>query len=120
LAAGAAARIERRSVWLPVGLIALAFAVAPLWIRYGGSAPGPLPPMPANPLVVLQGGQKIAFAPGDLVAGDGLLCENNGVRVGAWVPKPGRTSRAQFVGSEWTASFRIHTRPDGAVIARCS
>jgi hypothetical protein len=120
LAAGAAAHIERRNVWLPVGLIALAFAVTPLWIRYGGTASGPLPPMPANPLVVLQGGQKIAFAAGDLVAGDGLLCENKGVRVGAWVPKPGRTSRAQFVGSEWTASFRIHTRPDGAVIARCS
>jgi hypothetical protein len=111
---------ERRNVWLPVGLIALVFAVPPLWIRYGGSSPGPLPPMPANPVAVLQSGQKIAFAAGDLTTGAGLLCENNGVRVGAWVPKPGHTTHSQFVGSEWTASFRIHMRTDGAVIARCS
>jgi hypothetical protein len=120
MVARAAPRAERKTAWLGIGLVALVFVVAPLWIRYGGSAPGPLPPMPANPAVVLQGGEKIAFAPGDLTPGAGLLCENKGVRVGAWVPKPGHTSRAQFVGSEWTASFRIHTRTDGAVIARCS
>ena len=50
--------------------------------------------MPANPVVVLEGGQKIAFAAGDLTPGAGLLCENQGVRVGAWVPKPGHTSRS--------------------------
>ena len=120
MVARAVPRAERSTAWLGVGLIALVFAVPPLWIRYGGSTPGPLPPMPANPVVVLQGGQKIAFAAGDLATGDGLLCENKGVRVGAWVPKPGHTSRSQFVGSEWTASFRVHTRTDGTVIARCS
>ena len=120
MVARAAPRAERRNVWLPVGLIALVFAAPPLWVRYGGSSPGPLPPMPDNPAAVLQSGEKIAFAAGDLTPGAGLLCENKGVRVGAWVPKPGHTTRSQFVGSEWTASFRIHTRTEGAVIARCS
>jgi hypothetical protein len=120
LAAGVVQRAERRNVWLPVGLIALVFAVPPLWIRYGGSTPGPLPPTPADPVAVLQSGQKIAFAAGDLVTGDGLLCENQGVRVGGWVPRPGHTIYVQFVGSEWTASMKIHTRTDGAVIVHCS
>jgi hypothetical protein len=118
--AGAVPRAERRNVWLPVGLIALVFALPPLWIRFGGSAPVPLPPIPASPVEVLQSGQKIAFASGDLVTGDGLLCENKGSRVGAWVPRPGRTTHSQFIGSEWTATIRIHTRADGAVIVHCS
>lgn len=71
-------------------------------------------------MAVLESGQKIAFASGDLVTGDGLLCENQGVRVGGWVPRPGRTSYSQFVGSEWTASIRIRMRADGAVIVHCS
>ena len=120
MAAGVVHRAERRTVWPAVGLIALAFAVPPLWIRYGGSAPGRLPPTPADPVAVLEGGQKIAFAAGDLVTGDGLLCENQGVRVGAWVPRPGHTTHSQVVGSEWSASIRIHTRGDGAVIVHCS
>jgi len=120
LAAGVVHRAERRTVWLPVSLIALVFAVPPLWIRYGGSAPGRLPPTPADPVAVLEEGQKIAFAAGDLVTGDGLLCENQEVRVGAWVPEPDHTTHAQLVGSEWTASIRIHTRSDGAVIVHCS
>jgi hypothetical protein len=118
--AGAVRRAERKNVWLPVGLIALVFALPPLWIRYGGTAPAPLPPTPSDPVAVLQSGQKIAFAAGDLVTGDGVLCENLGSRVGAWVPRPGRTTYSEFVGSEWTASIRIHTRADGAVIVHCS
>jgi hypothetical protein len=27
---------------------------------------------------------------------------------------------AQFVGSEWTATVKVRTRPDGVVIARCA
>lgn len=78
--------------------------------------------MPANPVAVLEGGQKIAFAAGDLVAGDGLLCESRGVRVGAWVPRPGTTTHSQLVAadSSWKASIRVRTRADGAVIVRCS
>jgi hypothetical protein len=111
---------ERRTAWLGIGLIALVFAFVPLWVRFGGSSPGPLPPIPANPAAVLESGQKIAFAAGDLSTGSGLLCENRGVRVGAWVPRPGHTTTSQFVGSEWTASIRIHARTDGAVIVHCS
>jgi len=116
----AAPRAERKTAWLGIGLIALVVALPPLWIRYGGSSPGPLPPIPANPAAVLESGQKIAFAAGDLTTGAGLLCENQGVRVGAWVPRPGHTTHARFVGSEWTASIRIRTRTDGAVIVHCS
>jgi hypothetical protein len=68
---------------------------------------------------VLSVGQKITFAAGDLAVGDGLLCENHGVLVGAYVPKPGHTVRNQLVGSQGTATMVIHTRPDGVVIARC-
>ena len=120
MVARAVPRAESRTAWPAIGLLALAFAFVPLWIRYGGSTPGPLPPIPANPAAVLESGQKIAFAAGDLSTGSGLLCENRGVRVGAWVPKPGHTTTSQFVGSEWTASIRIHARTDGAVIVRCS
>ncbi len=120
MSAGAVVRAERRINWLLVGLIAFAFAFPPLWIRYGGSSPGPLPPIPANPAAVLESGEKIAFAAGDLGTGTGLLCENQGVRVGGWVPRPGHTTYSQFVGSEWTASIRIHARTDGAVIVHCS
>ncbi len=103
-----------------VGLIALVFAGVPLWIRYGGAEQGPLPYIPSNPAAIIFGGQKIAFKTGDLAVGDSLLCEHFGALVGAKVPKPGQTTHAQFVGSEHTASIKIHTRPDGVVIARCA
>ena len=72
--------------------------------------------------MVLEEGQKIAFAAGDLAVGDGLLCESRGLRVGAWVPRPGRTTHAQVVAGDgsWAASIRIYARDDGAVIVRCS
>ena len=113
-------RSEGTTVWLLVGLLVLAFAGLPLWIRYGGAEQGPLPYIPANPAATIFGGQKIAFKAGDLAAGDSLLCENFGVLVGAKVPKPGHTTHAQFVGSEHAASFTIRTRDDGVVIARCA
>jgi hypothetical protein len=91
----------------------------PLWVLYGGAEQGPLPYIPENPAGIIFGGQKIAFAAGDLAAGDSLLCENFGVLVGAKVPKPGHTTTAQFVGSEHTATIKIRVRDDGAVIARC-
>lgn len=69
---------------------------------------------------MLEGGQKIAFAADDLTAGDGLLCQSQGLNVGAWVPKPGHSTRAQVVGPLYTASIRIHTREDGVVIAPCA
>ena len=97
----------------------LLFAGVPLWIRYGGAEQGPLPYIPENPAAIIFGGQKIAFASGDLAIGDSLLCENFGVLVGAKVPKPGHTTTAQFVGSEHTATIKIHVREDGVVIARC-
>ena len=118
-----AARLDRREgapAWLLVCLIAAGFAFLPLWIRFGGSSPGALPPVPADPVAVLEEGQKIAFAAGDLVQGDGLLCESGGLRVGAWVPKRGVTSHSSVSGPNWTASIRVHSRIDGVVIARCA
>jgi len=96
------------------------FLATPAWVRYGGSASAALPPTPANPAVVLENGQKIAFAAGDLAVGDGVLCESGGLRVGAWVPRPRHTTSAQLVGSNWTASISVRARDDGSVIASCS
>jgi hypothetical protein len=119
LAADDARHADGKAVWLLIGAAALVFVALPLWIRFGGTTPGPLPPIPENPSVVMSAGQKIAFAAGDLAVGDSLLCENQGVLVGAWVPKPGHTAHSQFVGSGGTATISIQTRRDGVVIARC-
>jgi hypothetical protein len=119
LAADDVRHADGKAVWLLIGAVALVFVALALWIRFGGTAPGPLPPIPENPSAVLGAGQKIAFAAGDLAVGDSLLCENQGVLVGAWVPKPGHTAHAQLVASEATATIAIHTRRDGVVIARC-
>ena len=113
-------RSEGKSALVWVGLLVLIFIAVPLWIRYGGPEQGPLPFIPNNPAAVIFSGQKIAFAAGDLAVGDALLCENHGVLVGARVPKPGQTTHAQFVGSQYTASIKIQTRDDGVVIARCA
>lgn len=111
---------EGRSAWLVAGALAAVFVVVPLWAVFGGAAAAPLPPTPANPAAVLESRGKIAFAPGDLAVGDGLVCESSGLRVGAWVPELRHTTHAQVVGSNWTASIRIHTRDDGSVIVHCS
>ncbi len=113
-------RSEGKFVWLLVGLLVLVFVGVPLWIRYGGSKQGPLPYIPQNPRVAMGSGQKFSFAAGDLAVGDSMLCSNHGVLVGARVPKPGHTTVAQFVGSEWTATIKIHVRRHGVVIARCA
>ncbi len=110
---------DGKAVWLLIGAAAVVFVALPLWIRFGGSTPPPLPPIPQSPVAVLSVGQKITFAAGDLAVGDALLCENQGVLVGAYVPKPGHTARNRLVGSEGTASIVIRTRSDGVVIARC-
>ena len=110
---------DGKAVWLLIAVAALVFVAVPLWVRFGGSTPPPLPPIPQSPVAVLSAGQKIAFAAGDLAVGDGLLCENQGVLVGAYVPKPGHTARNQLVGSQTTAAIEIRTRSDGVVIARC-
>ena len=119
LAADDVRRNDGKAVLAVVGAVALVSVALVVWIRFGGTAPGPLPPIPENPSAVLSVGQKISFAPGDLRVGDSLLCENQGVLVGAWVPKPGHTAQAQLVASEGTATIVIHTRPDGVVVARC-
>jgi hypothetical protein len=119
LAADDVRHSDRRAVWLLIGVATLIFVALPLWIRFGGTTPPPLPPIPENPSAVLSVGQKITFAPGDLETGDSLLCTNQGVLVGAYVPRPGHTARSQLVGSEGTATMVIHRRLDGAVIARC-
>lgn len=119
-AGGDVQRTEGKTGLLLVGLIALVFVALPLFIRYGGADPGPLAPIPEDPVAVLEGGQKVAFAAGDLTVGDGLLCQSQGLNVGAWVPKPGHTTRAHVVGPFYTASIQIRTRDDGVVIARCA
>lgn len=120
--AGDVQRAEGKTTWLLVGLLVLVFLAVPLWSVFGGAAPGLPQPTPARPAAMLEAGQKIAFAPGDLAVGDGLVCESGGLTVGAWVPRPGRTTRARLVNADatGTASIEIHTRNDGAVIARCS
>jgi len=116
--------VQRRSegwpAWLLVGAVALAFLVVPLWIRFAGHATTTLPSVPLHPAAVLQGGQRISFAAGDLVTGDGILCQSNGLQVGAWVPKRGVSTAATLPGPAWTASIHVRTKPDGVVIARCS
>jgi hypothetical protein len=119
LAADDVRHTDGKAVWLLIGVATLVFVALPLWIRFGGATPPPLPPIPQSPAAVLSAGQKITFAAGDLAVGDGLLCENQGVLVGAYVPKPGHTARSQLVGSQQTATIEIHTRSDGVVIARC-
>ena len=119
LAADDVRRADGKAVWLLIGVAALVFVALPLWVRFGGTKPPPLPPIPQSPAAVLSAGQKITFAPGDLSVGDGLLCENQGVLVGAYVPKPGHTARSQLVGSQRTATIMVHTRRDGVVVARC-
>ena len=116
--------VQRRSegwpAWLLVGTVALAFLAVPLWIRYAGSPGRTLPSVPLHPAVVLQSGQRISFAAGDLVTGDGILCQSFGLQVGAWVPKRGVSTVQSLQGPAWTASIRVRMRPDGVVIARCS
>ena len=119
LAADDVRHADGKAVWLLIGAATLVFVALPLWIRFGGTTPRPLPPIPQNPAAVLSAGEKLTFAAGDLAAGDSLLCENHGVLVGAYVPKPGHTAQAQLVASEGTATIRIHARADGVVIARC-
>ena len=102
------------------GVLAAVFLAVPFWAVLGGAAAAPLPPTPANPVAVLEKPGKVAFAPGDLAVGDGLVCESSGLRVGAWVPKPRHTTHAQIVGSNWSASIRVRTRDDGSVIVHCS
>ena len=111
---------EGKATWLLVGLIAALFLLTPLWIRFGGKDPGPLAPIPENPVLMLQSGQKFSFAAGDLKVGTGLVCEHNGVVTGAWVPRPGHTTSAHLTGLYDTASISIHVRRDGVVIARCA
>jgi hypothetical protein len=113
-------RSEGWPAWLLVGAVALAFLVVPLWVRYAGSPDTTLPAVPAHPAVVLQSGQRISFAAGDLVTGDGILCQSFGLQLGAWVPKPGLSTGATLQGPAWTASIHVRRRPDGVVIARCS
>jgi len=120
LAAKDVHRSEGRSVLLVVGLLALVLVAVPLWIRYGGTKGAPLPFIPDNPAATLGGGQRVAFAAGDLSVGDSLLCESHGVLVGAFVPKPGHTTGASFEGTGYTATIQIRARADGVVIARCS
>jgi hypothetical protein len=120
--AGDVGRGEGRGTWLVVLLLALVFLVVPLWVRYGGSAHGSLPATPANPVAILGAGQKIAFAHGDLAAGDGLVCQAAGMVVGGAVPKPGHTTKTRLVNANATASatITIEAKDDGVVIARCS
>ena len=115
-------RAEGRTTWLLVGLLLVVFLAVPLWTLFGGTAPKTLQPTPAKPVATLEAGQKIAFAPGDLVVGDGLICESGGMTVGAWVPKPGHATHAQQVNADATkvATIGIRTKDDGTVIARCS
>jgi hypothetical protein len=105
--AGDDRRMEAKTILLlAVGLTVLVFVAVPVWIRYGGAKQGPLPYIPWNPAVTFGSGEKIAFAASDLAVGDGVLCENHGVLVGAPVPKLGQTTVAQFVGSDWTATIK--------------
>jgi hypothetical protein len=115
-------RTEGKTTWLLVGLLVLVFLAVPLWTLSGGGAPRPLQPTPASPVATLEAGQKIAFAPGDLTVGDGLICESGGMSVGAWVPKPGHITHSRQVNADATkvATIEIRTRDDGTVIARCS
>jgi hypothetical protein len=112
-------RSDGKLTLLVVALLALVFVGVPVAIRYGGTTHGSLPYIPDNPVASIGGGQKIAFAAGDLAVGDALMCSTRGVLVGAKVPKPGHTTTARFVGSEWTSTIDIRVRPDGVVIARC-
>jgi len=115
-------RAEALTTWLPAGLLVLVFLAVPLWTLFGGTAPRTLRPTPAKPVATLEAGQKIAFASGDLVVGDGLICESGGMSVGAWVPNPGHTTHSRQVNADATrvATIVIRTRDDGTVIARCS
>ena len=119
--AGYDRRLEGRTLLLAVvGLLVLVFVGTPLWIRYGGAKQGSVPYIPPDPRFVMAAGRKIAFTTGDLAAGDILLCQNQGVLIGARVPKSGHTTQAQFVGSEHTATIKVHMRADGVVIAHCA
>jgi hypothetical protein len=111
---------EGKFGWLLVGLIALAFVALPLWVRFGGTNPGPLPAVPGDPVAVLLDGQRMTFAAGDLEVGSGLLCQSHGVNLGAWVPKPGHTTHEQYAGPDWTSEIQIRTRNNGVVIVRCT
>jgi hypothetical protein len=120
--AGDAGHAEGRTTWLLVGVIMLVFLAAPVWSLVVGSAHGSVPSTPATPVATLAAGQTRVFAPGDLVVGDGLSCESRGLAVGAWVPKPGHTTRSQLhsASGTWTVSIEIRTRDDSTVIVRCS
>ena len=120
MVAGDVRRSEGKTWLLVVALLVLVFAAVPLWIRYGAAKQGPLPYIPVNPVVTFFSGQRIVFAVGDLAVGDSLLCENHGVLVGARVPTQSHTTVAQFAGSEWTATVKVHMTNDGVVIARCA
>lgn len=119
--AGDVERAEGKTTWLVVTLLALVFLAVPVWVRFGGAAPGSLPSTPANPAAILEEGQKISFAAGDLAVGDGLVCEAAGIVVGGRVPKRGRTRSARLVNADATATatIKIQARDDGVVIARC-
>jgi hypothetical protein len=110
------------SAWLVAGLVTLVYLIVPVWTLAGGRRADVIAPVPANPKVTLASGQKIRFAAGDLGAGDAIVCESNGLSVGAYVPRLGHTSNARQVNADATsaASIEIVARRNGTVIASCS
>ena len=122
LAAAAVQRAERRNVWLPVGLVAPASSPC----RRSGSGTEARRPgrfRPCRPIrwwcsrAARRSPSPPATSPPE-PASSARTREFASER-GCREPRVAR-DRSRFVGSEWTASFRIHTRTDGAVIARCS
>jgi len=105
--------------WLLVALTVVVFLALPAWIRLDRPS-SRLPPVPADPSALIFNFQRYAFAAGDLRAGDGIVCESHGLRIGVWVPKPGRRTETALTGSVGTAAMTVRTRRDGVVVASCS
>ena len=110
--------------WWGLALILAALLAGSISMVRGGDSAAPAPPLlPEGHLAAtLQQGDRRLFAVGVLTRRDLLVCESNGLTVGALVPKAGSSARQDGISanSARTASIVARTSRSGAVRAACS
>ena len=113
--------LEGRTLLLAVvGLLVLVFVGMPLGSGTEAQRQGSVPYIPPDPRFVMAAGRTLGLRTGDPFSRrrHPAVPEPKGVLIRARVPKSGHTDpRTQFVGSEHTATIKVHMRADGVVIA---
>jgi len=115
--------VEGRSTWFAVAAIVLLTLLAPMWIAYGGTSPGPIEGSSLGaPIYLFELGQQRTFAPGRMDEGSVLACQANGLTVSAAVPASGRSVSAHQdpAGGGYGVTTRISHLADDRVVIRCT